>query len=224
MGSGVKCNQTGCDEDLEAMECAKELQQREMLLSRLGDTSIHEVSAIISRYLTKARGECEAYKVEYESRAIWIAEMNKLLGYDNSDGFHSTPCPFEIAKALKARTSEAHIHECAVKALERLVDGRWIEDNVMGARSNIVAIICEAFGAPAKDECEEAAEAAWQSYVKKLDLICNATEAKNLCHVFKTAWKLAKGESPKGFAGTGPDMNQVIAEKAAREWHGNHKP
>lgn len=44
--------------------------------------------------------ECAALKIEYESRALWIAEMNAILGYDNSDGFHSTPSPHEIAKQL----------------------------------------------------------------------------------------------------------------------------
>lgn len=37
---------------------------------------------------------------EIKMRADWIAEMNAILGYDNSDGFHSEPDPFEIARAL----------------------------------------------------------------------------------------------------------------------------
>jgi hypothetical protein len=52
------------------------------------------------------RQERDALKVEYESRAIWIAEMNKILGYDNTDGMHSEPTPFEIAKQLRQRVKE----------------------------------------------------------------------------------------------------------------------
>lgn len=48
--------------------------------------------------LTRQR---DAYKVEYESRAIWIEKMNAILGYDNSDGFHGSPCPHEIAQRMK---------------------------------------------------------------------------------------------------------------------------
>jgi hypothetical protein len=44
--------------------------------------------------------ECEALRVEYESRAHWIANMNKILGYDNTDGFHSVPDPETIARNL----------------------------------------------------------------------------------------------------------------------------
>ena len=52
------------------------------------------------------RQERDALKVEYESRAIWIAEMNKILGYDNSDGMYSGPDPFEIAMQLRQRVKE----------------------------------------------------------------------------------------------------------------------
>lgn len=48
----------------------------------------------------KLRAVAESLTVEYESRAIWIAQMNAILGYDNSDGFHSQPGPFEIAENL----------------------------------------------------------------------------------------------------------------------------
>ena len=44
--------------------------------------------------------ERDGYKVEYESRAIWIAQMNAILGYNNEDGFHSEPAPHAIAKNL----------------------------------------------------------------------------------------------------------------------------
>ena len=45
-------------------------------------------------------------KVEYELRVTWIAEMNKILGYDNSDGMHSEPTPFEIAKRLRTENEQ----------------------------------------------------------------------------------------------------------------------
>jgi len=51
--------------------------------------------------------ERDALKVEYESRALWIEKMNKILGYDNSDGFHSQPDPHEIAARLRASIVEA---------------------------------------------------------------------------------------------------------------------
>lgn len=39
-------------------------------------------------------------EAEIEMRSDWIAKMNAILGYDNSDGFHSSPDPFEIAQSL----------------------------------------------------------------------------------------------------------------------------
>jgi len=53
------------------------------------------------------RKERDALKVEYDSRAAWIAEMNAILGYDNSDGFHSEPDPFQIAATLRRQRDEA---------------------------------------------------------------------------------------------------------------------
>jgi len=44
--------------------------------------------------------ESDALRVEYESRAAWISDMNQILGYDNSDGFHSEPDPKTIARNL----------------------------------------------------------------------------------------------------------------------------
>lgn len=58
------------------------------------------IGAVISSEPPALLKERDALKVEYESRALWIAEMNAILGYDNSDGFHSTPSPHEIAKQL----------------------------------------------------------------------------------------------------------------------------
>lgn len=52
-------------------------------------------------FLKSVEAERDALRIEYESRAHWIAEMNAILGYDNSDGKHSEPDPFEIATELK---------------------------------------------------------------------------------------------------------------------------
>lgn len=52
------------------------------------------------------RQERDVLRSEYESRAAWIDKMNKILGYDNSDGFHSEPDPFTIAENLVARVSK----------------------------------------------------------------------------------------------------------------------
>lgn len=45
--------------------------------------------------------ERDMYRTECEIRVRWIADMNALLGYDNSDGMHSEPDPFAIATELK---------------------------------------------------------------------------------------------------------------------------
>lgn len=50
--------------------------------------------------------ERDALKIEYESRAIWIRQMNDILGYNNDDGFHSEPDPFTIAKSLRQRIEQ----------------------------------------------------------------------------------------------------------------------
>lgn len=46
--------------------------------------------------------ESEMWRVENESRALWISKMNAVLGYDNSDGFHSEPNPHTIAQSLQS--------------------------------------------------------------------------------------------------------------------------
>lgn len=40
-------------------------------------------------------------EIEIASRGAWIQKMNTILGYDNSDGFHSEPCPNDIARELR---------------------------------------------------------------------------------------------------------------------------
>jgi len=54
------------------------------------------------RYVDTLERERDALQIEYESRAIWIAEMCAILGYQNEDGFHSEPDPFTIARSLVA--------------------------------------------------------------------------------------------------------------------------
>lgn len=44
-----------------------------------------------------ARARANALQIEYESRVAWIDKMNGILGYDNTDGFHSAPDPHELA-------------------------------------------------------------------------------------------------------------------------------
>ena len=195
--------------DIEAMECANEITH----LTWHGSAMFREkLVPIISRYLTKARGEganaraitTEELKVIYSRKAsdgpCFYCERptNSLAGdpgqwplhFSLEDGIAKV---FHVECVTERLFCKEHIHECAVKAAHEVAREYSIPFNhYHDATPLLVHIICKAFGAPAKDECEEAAEAAWQSYVKKLDLICNATEAKNLCHVFKTAWKLAK--------------------------------
>ena len=59
-----------------------------------------DVSEKVKAYINQLQAERDALKVEYESRAIWIRTMCDIIGYNNDDGFHSTPDPFDIAKRL----------------------------------------------------------------------------------------------------------------------------
>jgi len=68
------------------------------ILYQYQKTCAEELELIIDRDQWKANAA--ALQVEYESRAIWIARMNAILGHDNADGFHSEPDPFEIATAM----------------------------------------------------------------------------------------------------------------------------
>lgn len=79
-----------------------------------------DVVLLPADFACKLERERDAYKVEYESRAIWIERMNQILGYDNSDGFHPKPDPHQIAKtlvydrdSLRARAAELEksLHE-----------------------------------------------------------------------------------------------------------------
>jgi hypothetical protein len=73
-----------------------------------------EVQHLLARCaerIAELERERDALKVEYESRAIWIDKMNKILGYDNSDGFHSSPSPHELAEALRAESAARELLE-----------------------------------------------------------------------------------------------------------------
>lgn len=68
--------------------------------ARYLERELAELSRHESAELASYKRECDALRSEYESRAIWIAKMNKILGYDNTDGFHSEPDPHTIAQNL----------------------------------------------------------------------------------------------------------------------------
>lgn len=61
-----------------------------------------DAPVISPEWVKSLEAERDALRIEYESRAKWIADMNAILGYDNSDGMHSEPDPFQIATELKA--------------------------------------------------------------------------------------------------------------------------
>lgn len=62
----------------------------------------HIIQTAAEQHAAALAQERDALRVEYESRAAWIAEMNRILGYDNSDGFHSEPDPHTLARQLVA--------------------------------------------------------------------------------------------------------------------------
>lgn len=52
----------------------------------------------------------ELMDVEIASRGKYIQTMNTILGYDNSDGMHSTPSPHDLAKrALKEARAQFEV-------------------------------------------------------------------------------------------------------------------
>lgn len=65
--------------------------------------------------IAEVERERDSLRVEYESRAIWIKQMCDILGYNNDDGFHSEPTPFEIAKTLTTQ------HDAALARVKELV-------------------------------------------------------------------------------------------------------
>ncbi len=101
---------------------------------------------LLSTGIISIAAERDALKIEYESRVIWIKKMNDILGYDNSDGFHSEPDPFEIARNLKAERDrlKQRVDELQDKrdlgfevvAMERDRLQEW-RDSVSGAIKNI---------------------------------------------------------------------------------------
>lgn len=68
----------------------------------LSDSSLETWFPMTAEELKKVKAERDALKIEYEIRRDWIRKMNDILGYNNDDGFHSEPEPFEIARRLKA--------------------------------------------------------------------------------------------------------------------------
>jgi len=62
--------------------------------------TLRELREFDAMEIAKLREEVQFWETENESRAIWIRKMCKLIGYDNSDGFHSKPDPFEIVAKL----------------------------------------------------------------------------------------------------------------------------
>ncbi len=65
------------------------------------DEAEHQAHAFIIDLKT-LQAERDALKIEYESRAIFMDKLFAIIGYDNSDGFHSEPDPIAIAIALRA--------------------------------------------------------------------------------------------------------------------------
>ncbi len=51
----------------------------------------------------------QSVEAELEMRVDWIKRMCAILGYDNTDGFHSSPDPFELAQDLKETERDADI-------------------------------------------------------------------------------------------------------------------
>lgn len=260
MGSGTKCNQTGCENpvpgfddicatcgarygkhfgyecpdekgrfvplrptdqpDPEAVECEQRLD--ELTACGIGTEEwIRRRSAIISRYLKKAREEyserldreCDALKESTDKLRDQLCANTKLI----SELQHTV--------RLVQETHAQHVHKCAVKAFQALEDAKWLDHDRRSAtehKDNIVRIICEAFGAPAKktgikDEFEEWYKATgfWPSDYQGKGLIREG---------FMAAWKLAKADN-KGFAGQGPDIDQIklklrMDEITKEQWHG----
>lgn len=58
-------------------------------------------------------------EIEIANRGVWIQKMNTILGYDNSDGFHSEPCPHDIARELRRFVQDFHAEHFTVGS-ERL--------------------------------------------------------------------------------------------------------
>jgi hypothetical protein len=79
-------------EEIELMDLTPEQEKAELI--------------ILARNLESERN---GFENEYLSRAEWIKEMNKILGYDNSDGFHSEPSPHQMATNLVLENKQLRI-------------------------------------------------------------------------------------------------------------------
>jgi len=94
--------QRAADNDAHGKDIADLQRENEILRQRnLTDPLIATTTKHLEAQIVELTRQRDAYKVEYESRAIWIEKMNAILGYDNSDGFHSSPTPHEIAQRMK---------------------------------------------------------------------------------------------------------------------------
>ena len=52
-------------------------------------------------WVKSLQAERDALRVEYEIRRDWIANLCSIIGYDNYDGKHGRPDPFEIVRELQ---------------------------------------------------------------------------------------------------------------------------
>lgn len=92
------------DRDIANQEIATVIQAIVTAENPTGElTDVLNLVEVFIAHHKKVESERDALKVEYESRALWIERMNKILGYDNSDGFHSEPDPHTLAEQLIAQ-------------------------------------------------------------------------------------------------------------------------
>jgi len=117
----------------------------------------------LERELSQMTQERDALHVEYESRAIWIREMNQILGYDNTDGYHSEPAPHEIATDLVAERDtlrdKLHAAEADKERMEAIEAQKMLvmEDDGFGKKKWVVETDADTFYG---DTAREAIDAA----------------------------------------------------------------
>lgn len=97
------------DNDAHAKDIA-ELQKHNAILYGLNEKQAAIIASLIqqrdilprpSQQIEELTRQRDMFRAENESRAHWIGKMNAILGYDNSDGRHSSPTPHEIAQRMK---------------------------------------------------------------------------------------------------------------------------
>lgn len=85
-------------------KCVAEIERLKVYLKRAGwgPCNIPACNCDGWHHLRESEEEIEAYKqaalwkAENESRAILIKKYHDIIGYNNSDGFHSEPSPEKI--------------------------------------------------------------------------------------------------------------------------------